>query len=408
MNNNNKYWVAISAAAVLQFPLHAFSQNIIRSPAPVSLTIEHENWLAADPQYSSWVNSGEASNCKSWLPGTETVPINQVFQQIANDCEQAQTRTLQPREQSSQTQAYRNVGERTTEHRLISASKTREAIGTQESWLATSPILTAWVNEGSVYDCQTWSPSPTTVTVGQAFTQQSDDCKIKQTRTRQDREQEAVTLAYRNVGSLVNESQVIAASSSRQSVGSKETWIAATPVYSLWSNSSSVYGCTNWSPDPSTVNSGVTFTQNATDCKIDQTRTRQNREQESTTLVYRSIGGLVTESQTLPGQSNSRQAIGTKTAKVCKYDRSFNPNFDSYYTNTTYAFIWTSGYSTVPAMIIDAKTGKNGWDQTAVPGLSRVSNTEFKYNDGNKIWTMTRGAYKAAEGGYSYYEICYQ
>jgi hypothetical protein len=159
------------------------------------------------------------------------------------------------------------------------------------------------------------------VTIGQNFTQTATDCEQDQTRTRQNREQETTTLVYRNSGSLVTENQTLSnQTSTRNAVGTKETWVATTPVYTSWVNSGGIYGCSNWSPATSTVTSGQTFTQTATDCEQDQTRTRQNREQETTTLVYRNVGGLITENQTLTNQNSSRSATGTKVVTPnCQY-----------------------------------------------------------------------------------------
>jgi hypothetical protein len=409
MNNNKKFIVIVGSIIAFHAPLQALAQNIIRAQAPVVLGKETELWVTASSVYSEWLNNGAVRNCQNWSPDTSAVPIGQLFVQTANDCEQDQVRTVQPREQSTKTQAYRDVGVPTTELRTVNASLQRDAVGTQESWMTASPFFTEWVNEGGIYECKTWSPDPSTVAVGQAFTQTANDCKQNQTRTRQDREQEVVTLEYRDIGDPVLESRIIAASQSRASVGSKETWIAATPVYGAWANSGSVYGCSNWSPDPSTVNSGVSFTQNATDCKIDQTRSKQDREQETTTLAYRNVGSVQTETQTLTGQASSRQAVGTKSARVCLYDDSFNPNYHSYYTNGSYAFLWTNGYSSVPNLgIIDAKTGLNAFGGPAIPGFSRVSNTEFRYNDGNKVWKISTGAYVKALNGYSHYQVCFE
>ena len=101
-----------------------------------------------------------------------------------------------------------------------------------------------------------------------------------------------------------------------------ETWIATTPTYTSWVNSGGIYGCANWSPDPSTVNTGVGFTQTATDCEQNQTRNRQNREQETTTLAIRNSGSVIVENQTLTNQTSTRAATGTKVTKVCYYNAS--------------------------------------------------------------------------------------
>lgn len=91
-----------------------------------------------------------------------------------------------------------------------------------------------------------------------------------------------------------------------------QNWIATSSTYSSWTNSSGVYNCSNWSPDPSTVNAGQTYTQTATNCYVNQTRTRQDRQYETGSGQYRNIGAAVTESQIVGGQSSTRTATGTR------------------------------------------------------------------------------------------------
>lgn len=98
-----------------------------------------------------------------------------------------------------------------------------------------------------------------------------------------------------------------------------ENWQSYDPEYSAWVNSGAIYSCTNWTPDPSTVTAGQTFNQTATDCQQDQSRSRQDREQETTTKVIRNKDTAVTETQTIT-VSSTRNATGTKITKECLYD----------------------------------------------------------------------------------------
>jgi hypothetical protein len=99
----------------------------------------------------------------------------------------------------------------------------------------------------------------------------------------------------------------------------QKVWLPADPLKSEWTNSGAITGCSNWSPAISTVNQGVVFTQTATDCKQDQTRTVQEREKEKTSSVYRNIGTPYTETQSITVTS-TQEAIGAKSiAKVCVY-----------------------------------------------------------------------------------------
>lgn len=87
-------------------------------------------------------------------------------------------------------------------------------------------------------------------------------------------------------------------------------WIATTPLESEWINVSDPTNCTNWSPELSTVPLGEIFTQTATDCVQNQTRTIQQREQETTTLAIRNVGIPVYENQTISA-TDTREAEGT-------------------------------------------------------------------------------------------------
>jgi len=266
----------------------------------------------------AWTNNGALTSCTNWSPDPSTVTVGANFIQTATDCVQPQNRTRV--EQYTDNETGKVVTPvNTNESRSITASSTRTSTGVKETWVATTSTYTAWVNSGAVSSCSNWAPATSTVTVGQAFTQTATDCNQAQTRTRQDREQETTTGAVRNKGSAITETQTIAASSTRSATGTKETWVATTPIYSAWANSGAVTSCSNWSPDPSTVSAGQSFTQTATNCSQAQTRTRQDREQETTTKAIRNKGSAVTETQTVVA-SSTRTATGTKpTAPVCTY-----------------------------------------------------------------------------------------
>lgn len=84
-----------------------------------------------------------------------------------------------------------------------------------------------------------------------------------------------------------------------------ENWIAAAPVFSDWT-SGAAYDCSSWLPDPSTYTEPEEFEQSASDCSVDQTRTRQNREIETRTGKYRDAGAPILEEVTYTSQSATR------------------------------------------------------------------------------------------------------
>ena len=55
-----------------------------------------------------------------------------------------------------------------------------------------------------------------------------------------------------------------------------ESWRVTDPLYSEWTNKGDIYGC-NWTPAASLVLRDEPFNQSETDCKQDQTRTKQER-----------------------------------------------------------------------------------------------------------------------------------
>lgn len=99
-----------------------------------------------------------------------------------------------------------------------------------------------------------------------------------------------------------------------------EQWVAIASTYTAWANNGGFYGCTAFSPDASTQNAGTVFPQTQY-CSLNQTRTRQDRIQETATGEVRNTTA-VTESQTLTNQPNTQNAVGTKPTTTCRYDAS--------------------------------------------------------------------------------------
>jgi hypothetical protein len=296
--------------------LSVVENKIITATSTRAAVGTKESWTATTSTYTNWTNTGSITACSNWAPSPATITIGQAFTQTATDCKQDQTRSRQDREIEGTTGAVRNIGSAVTENQTITVSSTQAAVGTKETWSATTSTYTAWVNNGSVTSCSNWTPAPATVTIGQAFTQTATDCQQAQTRSRQDREQETTTGAVRNKGVAVTENQTITTSSTRSSTGTKETWVATTPTSTDWVNSGAVTGCSNWTPDPSTVAAGTGFTQTATNCSQSQTRSTQNRDRETTTGAIRNNGSAFTETQSIT-VSSTRSATGTKIVQEC-------------------------------------------------------------------------------------------
>lgn len=166
-----------------------------------------------------------------------------------------------------------------------------------------------------------------------------------------------------------------------------EQWTPTTPFYSDWTNTSAPYDCTNWLPDPSGVTIGLLYTQTATDCSQDQTRTRQEREQETTTFAYRDVGAPQIENQVII-TSDTRSAFGTKPSKDCNYSYHILNPVTKYHIEKNgfeHIFYWN-----------DVFIGQYTFNSLDVSGLEFTVGA-YKY---------TAGELKDVDSYLEYYEIC--
>jgi hypothetical protein len=231
--------------------------------------------------------------------------------------------------------------------------------------------------------CHMVTPPTEEISTGTSFTQTAYDCNQNQERSIQPREKRLLAEIYRNVGEASTENRLVNASSSREATGTMETWVAISPVYGAWANSGVVYDCVIWSPETSTVPSGQNFTQTANDCKQNQTRTQQNREQETTTLAIRSSGEPINNARTLSDQEGSRPAVGTaalagtfsrfriyifaansttyaQMTEVELLDAANEDLFDKYTVGTAESTFYTASYR-ADKLIDNIKTGNSKW-----------------------------------------------
>lgn len=273
------------------------------------------------------------------------------------------------------------------------------------NWQSTAPYYTSWQSVGEIYGCSNWTPDESTIIIGQTFIQDRN-CNINQERLRQDRELSSKG-SYKDIGNPQLETRIETVNQTRNNTGLMESWVAIGSIYGEWTNSGNLYDCTNWTPAPSTVNSGVSFQQEATDCKQNQVRTKQDREQETTTLTIRNIGSETNENQTLTNQLSSRTSTGTKVNNVCSYDFSMNPSIFAWWQYGATQYFWASNHSVVPELWVNVNTGKAAVSDEVIPGLTKISSTEFNYSINGSIWKITKGTFNNSTDGYNYYNLCY-
>jgi hypothetical protein len=338
--NTTTIYINMKKAIILS--LSALAVSVSQAAYMVKVNLGEEvtffQWAAEQPVLGPWVDTGPVYDCSDWTPDPSTITVNMNFTQTATDCKQNQEQTAQDREIDTVSGTVRDSGDPYVNTQYITVGNTRAAVGLLESWVAALPEFTSWVNNGALTGCSNWSPATSTVTINQDFTQTATDCTQAQTRSKQDREQETTTGSFRNVGAVVTESQNLVTSSTRLAKGAKETWVAIASTSTAWVNNGALTGCSNWSPEPSTVNANQAFTQTATDCKQPQTSTRQDREQETTTLAIRNKGIAVTETQNLI-TSSTRSAIGTKSSTICRFNE-VTDNVTNYGSIASYSFTW--------------------------------------------------------------------
>lgn len=87
-----------------------------------------------------------------------------------------------------------------------------------DKWVPIAPIYTAWANTGSPYNCSAWTPDPSTVAAGSAYTQTAT-CYQNQIAYQQNREQSSVTGQIYNVGAPIALAQTVLVTSTQTALG---------------------------------------------------------------------------------------------------------------------------------------------------------------------------------------------
>lgn len=91
----------------------------------------------------------------------------------------------------------------------------------EPNWIPVDSLFTAWENSGPIANCSNWSPTADSMIFDEYFTQTATDCIQNQTRYVQHREQNSVTLEFKNVGEPIIENNSIIVSNTREEMGMK-------------------------------------------------------------------------------------------------------------------------------------------------------------------------------------------
>ena len=262
-------------------------------------------WVTINNIYGNWSNVGAANACSTWSPDTNTVNWGESFQQ-SRACNQSQVRDVTP-VMLNPVLGTTKSGETYPQNGSVTVTQFQPAVGTldyisgerADNW-------SAWVDSGSHYGCDSWTPTPDTINLYSSF-EQTRECSQNQTRTRQ--VYNVWASGAETPKRIDSDSQTITETEKRQSTGSKD-FIDGQRVgsWTAWDDEGGHYGCGAWSPATDTVNLNQSFTQNR-DCSQDQTGSRNIYD------VWKS--GKETLNTTEPREqtiteTESRNAVGTK------------------------------------------------------------------------------------------------
>ncbi|MGL1337411.1 hypothetical protein ACSTJQ_12580 [Vibrio parahaemolyticus] len=193
-------------------------------------------------------------------------------------------------------------------------------------WETADPVVGDWVDTGEDKNYSDWSPVAGNQMAN--FTQTRTHYDLM-TRSIQNREYEPNLDEYRDVGEHVNETQLEEATDSRYVIAASSEW---TP-------SGDITDCSDWSPDPSSIQSGTAFEQTQT-CSQDKSRT----------WTYTTGGDVIHEhDQLIAGEViNKRQATGSKVSAVWVRSSTLYP-FDCGTLSNSSTTIKVKSLSSMPA-----------------------------------------------------------
>jgi len=234
-----------------------------------SIGTKNFNTGSTRTEYTNWLDDGDHYACETFSPLVSTVNLGESFTQN-RDCSQDQERTKTVYDiwaNGSETVKTSN-----TESQTLTENENQNALGTKNYDTGTNETsYTSWVDSGVHYSCDAWTPNRNTVNLGDAIAQ-TRDCSQAQDRTRTIKSVWAD--GTKTVDSTLVQVQTLTEGESRNTTGTKNYDTGTNETsYTSWVDTGGHYSCTTWTPARSTVNFGVSMTQNR-DCSQNQDRTK--------------------------------------------------------------------------------------------------------------------------------------
>ena len=287
MNSRKKKLLALAIAATTTSISALVSAQVDNYQMMVTTKVENGHWASHTVVHSEWRDVGVHYDCRAWEPDPSSVDFGQTFLQTRL-CDQDQERDATYYERHSGSEEERVVS-RETEHQTIQEEESRIATGERRDWVSHESTYTEWTDISGAHTHQAWTPPSDQQITGYS---QTRGYEVTQERYEQKRERDTVTGEVRDSGEPVRQVRDDARSEDR----------SVTVVADNWVDTGSKR-CGAWSPDPSTVDYGQTFSQTR-DCDQDQQRVYRHQV-EGADVHTHSVSRTTTNSET-------QQATGTR------------------------------------------------------------------------------------------------
>ncbi len=220
-------------------------------------------------EYTEWMNKNLHYDCLSWNPDESTVNLGDVFTQL-RDCSQDQERTETV--YNVWSDGSKVVSEINIQEQTIIEEESQSATGTKN--FTTTERIDSWGSWYDItmnYDCLVWTPAISTIDYGLEFTQ-SRICSKDQERNRD--VYDVWADGSETLNRTESEYKTISDSEMQQAIGTKNLITnERIDEWGEWTDINVHYDCSVWTPDSSTIDVAVDFTQTR-DCLQDQERNR--------------------------------------------------------------------------------------------------------------------------------------
>lgn len=190
-----------------------------------------------------------------------------------------------------------------------------------EKWIPGVPVVGSWVNNGSLFNCDT------TPLVNGSFTH-IKTCSQQQKQSIKTPETSTIT-------NEVRYSEIIKEQTILTSENLTEQWMPGVPVLSTWIDKDDLFDCSTL-PSVNDYSTGISFTQTKT-CSQKQEQTVDTPETSSITNVIRHVETL---NEQIITKETTNNAVGERYTNIIKvgyytlpynnYSGYLNPNYKSY------------------------------------------------------------------------------